>query len=694
MNNSASKKSLRQTQIILMFLLITFSQYGWTQGNGYWEDRFAAPYLGGVKEDEFVEAIAVTESKEIYVTGVLSINGRYHTMLKWNGVAWEPFGGINNYVDALLLADDYLYVGGRFIRVGDTVSANRVARYNLKTKSWSALGEGASNGVNVSGVNAMAFSGEDLYVGGPFTIAGGAQAIGIAKWSTTTNLWTPLGGGIEGSVNSVVDAIVVKGNEVYVGGTFKSAGGVPVNHIAKWDGEKWSSLEEGVNDLVFALTLVGDDLYVGGKFTKASGITVDGIARWDTKSQKWFALDYIAGCGGSYVFALASYNDMLLVGGALCTRGTPPIQRGSSIGRWSLLHKKWSSLGISPNYDIYSIQVRGPEIYVGGRFSRAGDMPSNLFAVWHEPLKHAPQWFFPPNLLFHKLTFGEDGRNRWELLKHVSDADDSLAALSFKAEVLGKQVTGNKWQKTSALQININPATKIANFKASPDSFGVFKVAFMVTDLGGQSDTTTMHVRVNPRNDPPVFANLPEAITFRNDASKRLAMWDFVSDAEDADSSLHFSFSASNDSLKRAFNAQTGMLTLTAPGFIGKADLFLTVRDDSNAVARDTISVQVDYNTTVAEPNSEIPTEFVLLQNYPNPFNPTTTIRFGLPHASEVKLEVFDLSGQRVAMLLNERKNAGFHAIEFEASSLSSGTYFYKLTAGSFGERKKLLLVK
>ncbi|MEK7728561.1 MAG: T9SS type A sorting domain-containing protein, partial [candidate division KSB1 bacterium] len=54
----------------------------------------------------------------------------------------------------------------------------------------------------------------------------------------------------------------------------------------------------------------------------------------------------------------------------------------------------------------------------------------------------------------------------------------------------------------------------------------------------------------------------------------------------------------------------------------------------------------------------------------------------------------FDLSGQRVATLLNEHKPAGFHAVEFNASGLSSGTYFYKLTAGSFEERKKLLLVK
>ncbi len=690
MNNVLFPKSFRQTLLSTIFILSSICQFAWAQGNGYWENR-VAPYILDPEDGGFIDGIAITDGGEIYVTGAF----RDGTLMKWNGSAWELFGRqINGHVDEILTVGDYLYVGGGFSRVDSSVFANCIARYNLITKKWSALGEGVNNGVNGS-VKTLAYSGEDLYLGGLFTMAGGQSANHIAKWNTETGLWSQLGDGIEGSLSSVVGAIAVNGKEVYVGGAFKSAGGMPVNYIAKWDGEKWSALDEGVNEGIAALAFVGEDLYVGGGFTKAGGVTVDGIARWNTSSQKWFALDYITGCGGSNVYALAAKNDMLFVGGTLCTRGTPTIERGGSIGRWSLTHNKWSRLGSDPNDVSYCIQVRGEEVYVGGRFSRAGNMPSNLFAVWHEPVKHAPLWFYPPNnLLFHQLTFREDGRNRWELLKHVSDADDSLAALSFKAEVLGKQISGNKWQKTSALQVNINPATKIANFKASPDSFGVFKVALMATDPGGLADTTLMQVRVKPVNDAPRIANLPETVTFRNTATKRLAMWDFVSDADHADSSLHFSFTASNDSLKRNFNAQTGVLTLTAPGFIGKANLFLTVQDDSNAVARDTIAVQVDRTVSVAESSSEIPTEFVLLQNYPNPFNPTTLIRFGLPQAAEVQLEIFDLSGQRVAVLLHERKPAGFHAVEFNASNLSSGTYFYKLTAGSFGERKKLLLVK
>ena len=81
-------------------------------------------------------------------------------------------------------------------------------------------------------------------------------------------------------------------------------------------------------------------------------------------------------------------------------------------------------------------------------------------------------------------------------------------------------------------------------------------------------------------------------------------------------------------------------------------------------------------------------------QNYPNPFNPTTTISYNLEKTSQVNLEVFDLMGKRVATLVNGLQNAGEQAITFEASSLSSGIYIYRLTAGGSSLIKKMVLLK
>jgi hypothetical protein len=99
------------------------------------------------------------------------------------------------------------------------------------------------------------------------------------------------------------------------------------------------------------------------------------------------------------------------------------------------------------------------------------------------------------------------------------------------------------------------------------------------------------------------------------------------------------------------------------------------------------------------DPAAEIPTDFALAQNYPNPFNPTTTIRFGLPVDGNVSLAVYDVLGRQVAQLVEGRMITGFHEVTFDASNLSSGIYFYRMSAvGDNGKQftsvQKMLLTK
>lgn len=92
--------------------------------------------------------------------------------------------------------------------------------------------------------------------------------------------------------------------------------------------------------------------------------------------------------------------------------------------------------------------------------------------------------------------------------------------------------------------------------------------------------------------------------------------------------------------------------------------------------------------------NGSLPTEFSLAQNYPNPFNPTTVISFALPTASSVTLSIYNVLGQEVSTLLNTTLPAGEHQVEFDASSYASGVYFYRLSADSFSDTRKMMLVK
>jgi hypothetical protein len=94
------------------------------------------------------------------------------------------------------------------------------------------------------------------------------------------------------------------------------------------------------------------------------------------------------------------------------------------------------------------------------------------------------------------------------------------------------------------------------------------------------------------------------------------------------------------------------------------------------------------------EQTDEIPNQSKLHQNYPNPFNPTTNIRFELSEPSIVTLEVYNILGQRVAKLVNERKSPGRYEVNFDASGLSSGLYLYRLQTDSFTETRQMMLIK
>jgi hypothetical protein len=101
-----------------------------------------------------------------------------------------------------------------------------------------------------------------------------------------------------------------------------------------------------------------------------------------------------------------------------------------------------------------------------------------------------------------------------------------------------------------------------------------------------------------------------------------------------------------------------------------------------------------DFVTDVEDITETLPTVYSLNQNYPNPFNPATMINFSVPKEDFVTLNVYNSIGQKVATLVNESKSAGTYQVDFNAANLSSGIYFYKITAGSFTETKKMILMK
>jgi subtilisin-like proprotein convertase family protein len=129
--------------------------------------------------------------------------------------------------------------------------------------------------------------------------------------------------------------------------------------------------------------------------------------------------------------------------------------------------------------------------------------------------------------------------------------------------------------------------------------------------------------------------------------------------------------------------ARIGKITVTSTGSIGSP---------KDVEVRQALGVGID------DLNLGIPETYVLAQNYPNPFNPATTIRYGLPNSSHVRISVYDIIGNEVARLTDEFQTAGYHKVSFDLNKsngiLSTGVYFYKISAGTFTQVKKMVVIK
>jgi hypothetical protein len=295
-----------------------------------------------------------------------------------------------------------LYAGGVFGLAGGA-TANCLARWD--GSGWSAVGGGLASptGVNVDSLCISSVGpdpGTNLYVGGLFTSAGGVQVSDIARWDGTA--WHALGTGLASSSGSAAAKSLAifddgSGPALFVGGVFGFAGGVPAHRIAKWDGNTWSALGTGIGggfDGVLALASFDDGtgraLYVAGDFTSAGGIPAQSIARWNGTT--WSALPELSPYNAND--SLLVHDDgtgggpALYIGGNFLSNALSP----NGVARWRTNH--WEGLGTGIQYEnisqarvgaLASCQLHGVglrALIVGGYFEKAGGKASHCIAAW------------------------------------------------------------------------------------------------------------------------------------------------------------------------------------------------------------------------------------------------------------------------------------------------------------------------
>jgi len=629
---------------IFLTLIISLSLAGTTYSQE-WEHF-------GTGVDNRVNALTVY-GNELIAGGWFTITGGKDICRvgRWTGTTWTPLGSMSNLITSLCAYESGLYSGSN---VG-------ILRWN--GTEWLSPGGGVDNSVN-----ALTVYNNELIAAGDFTTAGTTNANRIAKWNGS--VWTPLGSGLNGTVY----ALTVYNNELIAGGNFTVAGSSIASKIAKWNGTSWSSLASGLNDTVFALAVYNGSLIAGGSFTTAGGSVASKIAKWN--GTIWTTLG--SGITGVSVYALTVFNDQLIAGGNFTLAGNTSA---NYIAKWN--GTVWSALGIGMggqnNPAVRSFTVFNYGLIAGGDFVTAGGVTVNRIAKWKTYFTVSGYARYADNnqpatngsvkavkvdrntgiiIVYDSTQINPDGS--YTLTKVPQDSVD--------IGVYPNSSTQNDWVMTyypSTIYWQ-NAATLYPTGNLTNINIGVYRL-FAVTSINSVNGRVRS---VNPSG------NLKDAVLYAKIGNS------FVRCASsDADGVYHL------------VSLPTGIVKIIVNrmGYSGDSTN-VTLTSTSNI---DSVNFALNRITIgIRQLEGAVPSDYMLYQNYPNPFNPATNIRYQIANNKLVTLKIYDLLGKEIATLVNEKQSIGVYEVTFDAGSLTSGVYFYKLTVGDFVETRKMLIIK
>jgi len=269
---------------------------------------------------------------------------------------------------------------------------------------------------------------------------------------------------------------------------------------------------------------------------------------------------------------------------------------------------------------------------------------------------------------------------------NISASDPESNDLVYSLESLQEVSDGEKNLLDEFSEISFDSLSGELNWPENYDRAGEYELIFSVTD--GQSVVyDTSAIEINNVNRKPEFTQTLSDTSLKNDSELQ-----FTYKAEDPDQDeLAFGL---KDSIEGMTLSETGTLTWK-PGKQPQDQYNLTIYvTDKTDTVNTTTSIKVEDVVSISRVGTGIPEDYSLGNNYPNPFNPTTTIRYGLPQKSKVKISVYNVNGNLIETILNTEKEAGYHRTVWEANGLSTGVYFYRIQADNFTEVKRCIFMK
>ncbi len=369
------------TRIRLLALLAALPAAFPCAAQGAWSAQFDHPGLGvsgrvfalGTWRNELIAGTNDTVSRDGHV---LAHVGRF------DGVRWRALGnGVDAHVRAVREFQGELYIGGAFAFSGST-PVSRVARWN--GSAWTQVGAGFDGEVW-----ALCEHQGQLHAAGAFTQSGGTTVNGVARWNGSS--WQPLGSGLQWTlgVHFVGRTLLSDGADLYVGGDFDRAGGVPASHVARWNGAAWSPLGGGLNNFqwgsVWSLAKHQGRVYASGSFGQAGGVLADNVAAWD--GSQWHAV----GLGvqnpsyGVSANALAVFANEVHVGGNFIASGSTPLYRVARLTGGQLVPFGGVARAEVNPETVFAMTVWNGRLWCGGEFEVAGDIAGSgpQLGVYH-----------------------------------------------------------------------------------------------------------------------------------------------------------------------------------------------------------------------------------------------------------------------------------------------------------------------
>ena len=684
-----------------------------------------------------VDALAVKSDGTLYVGGRFDSAGGTSAkgLARWNGAEWSALGevGENSSEGASSLAfdGDVLYVGGRFSTAGGVTTEN-VALFDTATMTWAALGGGVDRAV-LGGVDALVVAEDGVYVGGIFDEAiqpdGSLLPVNnVARWDPNTEAWSALGEGTE----SLLSALAFGSDGLlYAGGEWLE------DVLRSWDGEAWSSVDlgpipvdsappvktilatsgrlyvghmgyfffegnnpnsflhfyepangqwgildgiatNGLNDDVLALATAPDgSTYAGGRFHFAGTERADHIVHWD--GGVWERLGQ--GADDVVQALLHTEGDITYAGGLFGEvyqpDGTPVAT--SRVAAWHPSASTWRGLGGGVTLSsapgiVYALAESGDgTVYVGGGFDTAvqpdgSTLGAENLARWDPD---AEMWEALPEghgiEVVHALAEDAAGALYVGGYRVVPSTFESRARVVRLDPETESWTTLREWGFASVRGLSIvgNPLSDGALYVGTY-SHGVWQWAGEAwTDLGGPEFVYSLALNGDPEAGGELYAgglnqdtSGPYVQRWNGESWARLGsgLTSFVSPP------LVYALAVGEAEAEGKAALWVGGEFVTAGG------------EPASCIARwETDDFDTDVEQGGAAPQA------LGLEAYPNPSSGPLVVRYTLPSSSAVRLTVYDVLGREVAVLSEGVQAAGAHEVHFERGGLASGVYLVQL---------------